>query len=58
LVRVLKPWIAGRQSLYAVLPNRQFLHERSQVFLEYLMEQTRIQVEGALATSEETPAID
>ena len=49
LVRVLRPWIAGRLTLYAALPSRQFLPERSRVFLEYLIEQTRIQVNGAVA---------
>jgi DNA-binding transcriptional LysR family regulator len=49
LVRVLRPWIAGRLTLYAVLPSRQFLPERSRVFLEYLIEQTRIKVNGAVA---------
>ena len=49
LVRVLSPWIAGRLTLYAALPSRQFLPERSRVFLEYLIEQTRIKVNGAVA---------
>ena len=49
LVRVLRPWIAGRLTLYAALPSRQFLPERSRVFLEYLIEQTRIKVSGAVA---------
>jgi DNA-binding transcriptional LysR family regulator len=52
LVRVLRPWIAGRLTLYAALPSRQFLPERSRVFLEYLIEQTRIQVNGAVAACE------
>jgi DNA-binding transcriptional LysR family regulator len=49
LVRVLRPWIAGRLTLYAALPSRQFLPERSRVFLEYLVEQTRIKVSAATA---------
>jgi DNA-binding transcriptional LysR family regulator len=49
LVRVLRPWIAGRLTLYAALPSRQFLPERSRVFLEYLIEQTRIKVNAAVA---------
>jgi DNA-binding transcriptional LysR family regulator len=49
LVRVLRPWIAGRLTLYAALPSRQFLPERSRVFLEYLIEQTRLQVHAAVA---------
>ena len=49
LLRVLRPWIAGRLTLYAALPSRQFMPERSRVFLDYLMEQTRIKVTGAMA---------
>jgi DNA-binding transcriptional LysR family regulator len=48
LVRVLRPWIAGRLTLYVALPSRQFIPQRSRVFLEYLVEQTRIQIDGAL----------
>lgn len=49
LIRVLRPWIAGRLTLYAALPSRQFIPDRSRVFLDYLIEQTRIQVDGAVA---------
>jgi DNA-binding transcriptional LysR family regulator len=49
LLRVLRPWISGRLTLYAALPSRQFVPERSRVFLDYLIAQTRIQVNGALA---------
>ena len=49
LLRVLRPWIAGRLTLYAALPSRQFMPERSRVFLDYLMEQTRLKVTGAMA---------
>lgn len=48
LVRVLRPWITGRLSLYAALPSRKFLPERTRVFLEYLTEQTRIEVNSAM----------
>ena len=48
LLRVLRPWIAGRLTLYAALPSRQFMPERTRVFLDYLMEQTRIKVDAAL----------
>ena len=41
LVRVLRPWIAGRLTMYAALPSRQFIPERSRVFLEYFIERTR-----------------
>jgi DNA-binding transcriptional LysR family regulator len=49
LVRVLKPWITGRFTLYAALPSRKFLPQRTQVFLEHLTEQTRLGVASALA---------
>lgn len=52
LVRVLRPWITGRLSLYAALPSRQFMPERTRVFLEYLTEQTRIQVKQAVQACE------
>lgn len=48
LVRVLAPWIAGRLSMYAALPSRKFLPERTSVFLDYLIEQTRQQSANAL----------
>ena len=43
LVRVLPPWIAGRFSLYAALPSRKFMPERTRVFLEHLTERSREQ---------------
>lgn len=52
LVRVLRPWIAGRLSLYAALPSRKFLPERTRVFLEYLIERTRIEVTRAVQACE------
>ena len=48
LLRVLRPWISGRLTLYAALPSRQFLPERTRVFLDYLTEQTRLKVDAAL----------
>ncbi len=48
LVRVLRPWITGQFTIYAALPSRKFLPRRTQVFLEYLTEQTRLQVSTAL----------
>lgn len=47
MVRVLSPWITGQLTLYAALPSRKFLPQRTQVFLEYLTEQTRLQVSTA-----------
>jgi DNA-binding transcriptional LysR family regulator len=52
LVRVLRPWITGRLTLYAALPSRKFMPERTRVFLEYLTEQTRIQVGHAVQACE------
>lgn len=48
LVRVLSPWIAGQLVLYAALPSRKFLPQRTRVFLDYLSEQTRLQLASAL----------
>lgn len=48
LVRVLAPWITGRFTLYAALPSRKFLPQRTQVFLDHLTEQTRERVAQAL----------
>ena len=52
LVRVLNPWITGRLSMYAALPSRKFIPQRTQVFLDYLVEQTRKQSAEALAACE------
>jgi DNA-binding transcriptional LysR family regulator len=41
LVRVLAPWITGRPTLYAALPSRKFIPQRTRVFLDYLVERTR-----------------
>jgi DNA-binding transcriptional LysR family regulator len=49
LTRVLPPWITGRFTLYAALPSRKFLPQRTQVFLDHLTEQTREGVARALA---------
>jgi DNA-binding transcriptional LysR family regulator len=50
LVRVLNPWITDRLTMYAALPSRKFMPRRTQVFLDYLIEQTRARVSSALAT--------
>lgn len=49
LVRVLNPWITGRLAMFAALPSRKFIPERSRVFLDYLVEHTREQNNKALA---------
>lgn len=38
---VLRPWISGRLSLYAALPSRKFMPERTRVFLDVLAEHIR-----------------
>lgn len=48
LVRVIPPWIAGQLFLYAALPSRQFMPRRTRVFLDYLTEQTHLQLSNAM----------
>ena len=48
LVRILNPWITGRLAMYAALPSRKFIPERSRVFLDYLVERTREQTAAAV----------
>lgn len=48
LVRVLSPWITGRLAMYAALPSRKFIPHRTRVFLDYLVEETRLQTARAL----------
>lgn len=48
MVRVLNPWVTGRLAMYAALPSRKFVPQRSRVFLEYLVEHTREQNNEAL----------
>jgi DNA-binding transcriptional LysR family regulator len=43
LVRVLPPWITGRLALYAALPSRKFIPQRTRVFLDYLVGETQLQ---------------
>ena len=52
LVRVLRPWITGQLTMYAALPSRKFMPQRTKVFLEYLTEQTRLQVSSAMNACE------
>lgn len=41
MVRVLAPWITGNLVIYAGLPSRQFIPQRVQVYLDYLIETNR-----------------
>ncbi|MCX7251971.1 MAG: LysR family transcriptional regulator [Burkholderiales bacterium] len=48
LVRVLSPWITGRLAMYAALPSRKFIPQRTRVFLDFLLQETRQQASQAL----------
>lgn len=50
LRRVLAPWITGRFTLYAALPSRKYIPARARVFMEFLIEQTRVKTAEALRT--------
>ncbi len=54
LVRVLRPWITGRLAMHAALPSRKFIPQRTQVFLDFLIERTRAQAH-ALASLDAPP---
>lgn len=49
LVRVLAPWITGRLVMYAALPSRKFIPQRTRVFLDFLVEETQKQNARAMA---------
>jgi len=49
LVRVLAPWITGRLVIYAAVPSRKFIPQRTRVFLDFLMDETRQQKARAMA---------
>lgn len=46
LQRLLAPWITGRYTLYAALPSRKYVPARARVFMEFLIEQTRLKAAG------------
>jgi DNA-binding transcriptional LysR family regulator len=48
LVRVLSPWITGQLTLYAALPSRKFMPQRTRVFLDYLTELARLHMSQAI----------
>lgn len=50
LRRVLAPWITGRFTLYAALPSRKYVPARARVFMEFLIEQTRLKADEAERT--------
>ena len=41
LIRVLRPWITGRISIFAAFPSRKFMPQRTRVFLDYLSEEAK-----------------
>jgi DNA-binding transcriptional LysR family regulator len=49
LVRVLPPWITGQLAIYAALPSRKFIPQRTRAFLDFLMEETRLQKAKAMS---------
>lgn len=49
LVRVLSPWTTGELTLYAVLPSRKFVPQRTRAFLDFLIERAGAQSKAALA---------
>lgn len=48
LVRVLPDWITGRFTLFAAMPSRRFVPRRTQVFLDYLIRETRHRLDLAM----------
>ena len=48
LVRVLAPWITGRLSMYAAIPSRKYVPQRTRMVLDFLLEKTRQQSAKAL----------
>ncbi len=48
LVRLLSPWVTGQLAMYAALPSRKFIPQRTRDFLDYLVEETRRQASQAL----------
>ncbi len=55
LVRVLSPWIGGQLVLYAALPSRKFLPQRTRVLLDYLSEQTHLRIASAQTDGDGRP---
>lgn len=49
LQRVLAPWITGRLSMFAAVPTRKFIPQRTRVFLDWLVDETRRQTAEAVA---------
>jgi DNA-binding transcriptional LysR family regulator len=50
LQRLLAPWITGRFTLYVALPSRKYVPARARVFMEFLIQQTRLSVAASQLT--------
>lgn len=48
LVRVLDPWITGRLAMYAAIPSRKFIPQRTRAFLDFLTDEARMRTAMAL----------
>ena len=47
LQRVMASWITGRFAVYVALPSRKFVPKRARVFMEFLIEQARLNAENS-----------
>lgn len=56
LVRVLDRWITGKLAMYAAMPSRKFIPQRTMAFLDYLVEHSRLQMADAIAAMEASGA--
>lgn len=48
LVHVLSPWSTGRLAMFAALPSRKFIPQRTRVFLDFFIDYTRAQSKQAM----------
>ena len=51
LVQVLNGWTSGRTTVYAAMPSRKHIPQRTRVFLDYLLQRTREATDAALAST-------
>lgn len=55
LVHILQDWVTDELAMLAALPTRKFMPQRTRVFLDFLIEQTRLMVEEAACNMQRTP---
>jgi DNA-binding transcriptional LysR family regulator len=55
LVRVLAPWIVGRLAIYAAMPSRKYVPQRSKVLLDFLVTEARRQSAEAMKAPSSLP---